>query len=219
MFIVIEGNDGSGKGTQFNLIADYLRNKGKEIELVDFPQYGKKSAGPVEEYLNGKYGTLDQVDSKTASLFYAVDRFDASFKIRNAIEKNKIVLANRYVLSNAAHQGAKIKDKNERKEFFDWIQNLEYGILKLPKPNLIIFLRVPAAISYELVLKKSERKHLEGKKQDIHEADIEYLKKVEQTYLELAQQDKDIRTIECVVNGNLLSVEQIQKQIIDIINI
>lgn len=216
-FIVIEGTDGSGKGTQFKLLIQQLRDQEKQVETMDFPQYGQKSAGPVEEYLNGKYGSLDKVTPQTASLFYAIDRFDASFKIRQALEQGKIVLSNRYVLSNAAHQGAKIKNAEERKEFFKWINALEYGILKLPKPDLNIFLHVPADIGYELVLQKASRAHLQGKKRDIHETNLEYLKTVEQTYLELAQQDPSIKTIECAPDGQLLNIEQIKTQIYDLI--
>lgn len=217
-FIVIEGNDGSGKGTQFELLAQYLRDQGKEVVTMDFPQYGAKSAGPVEEYLNGKYGSLNDVSPKTASLFYAVDRFDASFKIRTALEQGKIVLSNRYVLANSAYQGAKIKNIQERQEFFNWINELEYDTLKLPQPDLIIFLYVPAEIAYELVLKKKARAYLNGKKQDIHETDKEYLKTVEQTYLELARQNPKIITLECAPHGQLLNIEEIKKQIIKLIN-
>lgn len=217
-FIVIEGNDGSGKGTQFQLLADYLREQNKPVELFDFPQYGAKSAGPVEEYLNGKYGDVHDVSSYAASLLYAVDRFDAAQKIRAALMAGKIVLSNRYTLSNAAHQGAKIKNPEEREKFLRWLNDLEYGILNLPKPDLVIFLHVPAEISYELVLKKAERNHLNGKKQDIHEANLDYLKTVELAYIDLAKQNSAIKTIECAPNGQLLSVDEIKSQIITLCN-
>lgn len=216
-FIVIEGNDGSGKGTQFELLTQYLRDQGKAVVTMDFPQYGTKSAGPVEEYLNGKYGSLNEVSARTASLFYAIDRYDASFKIRAALQSGNIVLSNRYVLSNAAHQGAKINDAKEQAQFFNWVNELEYNILKLPKPDLNIFLHVPAEIGYQLVLRKAERAHLQGKKQDIHEADLEYLKTVEQCYIKLAAQDPSIKTIECAPQGQLLSIEEIKIQIIKLI--
>src|SRR3989338_100393 len=125
-FIVIEGTDGAGKTTHLQLIVDKLRTEGKEVEVMDFPQYGQKSAGPVEEYLNGKYGDAQAVSPYAAALLYAVDRFDASYKIKAALEAGKIVLSNRYVSSNFAYQGAKIADPEKRQKLLYWIEELEY---------------------------------------------------------------------------------------------
>lgn len=221
-FIVIEGGDGSGKATHVELVAKNALLNGKELEKIDFPQYGTKSAGPVEEYLNGKYGNVREVSPYTASLLFAVDRFDASFKINAALEAGKIILSNRYVLSNAAHQGAKLSDPQGRQKFWKWLEELEYGILKLPKPDITIFLHVPAEIGYELILKKAERTHLGGKVRDIHEVDLDYLKKVESVYKELATTDPSIKTIECTLQGALLPIEEINslimKQIYDFLH-
>ena len=217
-FIVIEGTDGSGKATHLQLAVDKLRAEGKDVEVLDFPQYGTKSAGPVEEYLNGKYGGVNEVSPYAASLLYAVDRFDASFRMRQALNAGKVVISNRYVLSNAAHQGTKIKNPAERKKFLEWLDDIEYGAMKIPRPDIIIFLHVPAEIGYELVLKKTARAHLNGKKQDIHEADLAYLKSVETTYQELAASDPKINTIECAPRGTLLSIEEINPLVMNIIN-
>src|SRR5690242_2845621 len=91
-FIVIDGTDGTGKATQFSLLVEELKVSGYEVEVTDFPQYGKKSAGMVEEYLEGKYG---QLNPKAASIFYAIDRFDASYKIRDWLGAGKVVVSNR----------------------------------------------------------------------------------------------------------------------------
>ncbi len=213
-FIVIEGTDGAGKATHLKLAVEKLRAAGRNIEVVDFPQYGKKSAGPVEEYLNGKYGAADAVSPYAASILYAADRFDASFQMRAALEGGTLVLANRYVSSNFAYQGAKIADKSERQKFLFWLEELEYGTLKLPRPDLVIFLHVPAEISFELVEKKAQRDYLEnGKKRDIHETDLAYQKSVEQAYLELAAHDATVRTIECAPGGTLLTIEEIHPMV------
>ncbi|MBI2552242.1 dTMP kinase [Candidatus Uhrbacteria bacterium] len=214
MFIVIEGSDGSGKATQLELIAKHPQLRGQTITTMDFPQYGQKSAGLAEEYLNGKYGGVREVSPYIASLFFAVDRFDASFKIRAAVSAGKIVISNRYTLSSAAHQGAKIKNSDERQKFFHWLNELEYDTLKLPRPDLTIFLHVPAEIGYELILKKQRRDYLGGKARDIHEADLEYLKTVEQAYLTLSENDPAIQRIECAPGGILLPIEQINDLIL-----
>lgn len=217
MFIVFEGTDGSGKATQVERAVKALISDGHAVELIDLPQYGTKSAGPVEEYLSGKYGGLEEISPYAASILYAMDRFDASFRIRSALTAGKIVLANRYVPSNAAHQGAKLADTAEREKFLKWLEGLEYGILNLPRPDLIIFLHVPAEIGYELVLKKAQRAHLNGKSRDIHEADLDYLKAVEQNYLMLADKNPSWHIIECAPTGTLLSIEEINKLVIQAI--
>ncbi len=107
-FIVIEGLDGSGKSTQSKLLTQYLRKEGYKVEKIDFPQHGEKSAGLVDEYLNGKYGSSEEVGPYRASVFYACDRYDASFKIRKWLKEGKIVVSDRYVASNVGHQGGKI---------------------------------------------------------------------------------------------------------------
>ena len=136
IFIVIDGTDGSGKTTQLNLLVKRLREQGKEVEVADFPQYNQKSAGLVEEYLEGKYGTADEVSPYTASVFYAVDRFDASFKMKEQLKQGKIIISNRYVSASMGHQGGKIKDSEERKKYLEWIQNFEYNVMGIPKPDL-----------------------------------------------------------------------------------
>lgn len=217
-FIVIEGTDGAGKTTHLELIVAKLKAEGNAVEVMDFPQYGQKSAGPVEEYLNGKYGEANAVSPYAASLLYAVDRFDASYKIKAALAAGKIVLSNRYVSSNFAYQGAKIADPGQRQKLLYWIEELEYGTLSLPRPDLIVFLHVPAEISFELVAKKAKRAYLEGgKKRDIHESDIAYQKLVEQAYLELAAHDKSVQTIECAPERELLPIEKIHSQVMSII--
>src|SRR3989344_1407856 len=139
-FIVIDGTDGSGKATQTNLLLEELKTSGYEVEMTDFPQYGTKSAGLIEEYLNGKYG---KVGPEAASIFYAIDRFDASFKVRQWLDEGKIVISNRYVTANAGHQGGKIDDYHDRVKFFRWLDNLEYKIFAIPKPDLNVILHMP----------------------------------------------------------------------------
>ena len=127
-FIVIEGTDGSGKGTQFQLLADRLAEAGYDVATFDFPQYDKPSSYFVREYLNGKYGTAEEVGPYTGSLFYALDRFEASNDIRAALAEGKVVLANRFVGSNMAHQGTKFQHAEERRGYFIWLDNLEFEI-------------------------------------------------------------------------------------------
>lgn len=217
--IVLEGTDGSGKGTQLKLLAARLAKKKVPIATLAFPQYGQKSAGPIEEYLNGKYGTKpEDVGPYAASLLYAIDRFDAATKIRVWLAAGKTVVLDRYVDSNAGHQGGKIKGLAERKKFLHWLYDMEYRILGVPMPDLVIILHVPAAISQKLVGHKTKRAYLKKGTHDAHERDLAHLKNAEQSYLWLAKtHPKDHRVIECVEDGQLLSPEQIHVKIWEVL--
>ncbi len=207
-FIVIDGTDGSGKTTQLELLKTRLEAEGYVVAIADFPQYNTKSAGLVEEYLSGKYGQADEVNSYKASIFYAVDRYDASFKIREWLKEGKIVLANRYTSANMGHQGCKIENPLERKVFFNWLYDLEYKIFEIPRPDLSIILHVESEISQKLA-KARAREDWAGKKHDIHEDNLEHLKKAERIYLEIANSFPDFKLISCTRNNEILSREDI----------
>lgn len=207
-FIVIDGIDGSGKTTQLNLLKEQLEKSGYETAILDFPQYNTKSAGLVEEYLSGKYGQADEISPYKASIFYAVDRYDASFKIRNWLKEGKIVLANRYTSANLGHQGGKIADQTERKKFFNWLYDLEYNILGIPKPDLSIILHVEPEIAQQLI-KQRARADWNGKTNDIHENDLNHLKKAAEVYQEIATSLPGFTLINCTKDGKILSREEI----------
>ncbi len=217
-FIVIDGTDGSGKATQTQLLIEELKANGYDVEMTDFPQYGQKSAGAVEEYLNGKYG---QVNPKASSIFYAIDRFDASFKIRQWLTEGKIIVSNRYVTASAGHQGGKISDDDERLKFFRWLNDLEYNIFGIPKPDLNLILHVPAEVAQKLVDLKSVdvRKYAEGKnkKRDLHEADLNHLKNAEKVFLEIAKLFPNTKLVECTEHNNLLTKQQVHYKIWELV--
>lgn len=213
LFIVLEGADGSGKTTQFNLLADKLRRLGHEVEVFDFPRYEKASSHFIRAYLNGEYGPAASINPYTASLFYALDRFEAAPEILKALRSGKIVLSNRYVGSNMAHQGSKFEDEGQQRGFFLWEDGLEYQLLGIPRPTINIFLRVPAEISYELITGKGTRSYTK-KSHDEHEADLEHLKKSVATYDRLTQLfPKDFVAVECYENSRLLDISDISKKI------
>lgn len=217
LFIMIEGTDGSGKSLQTAMLKDRLAKDGKQVEDISFPQYGNPSAAMVEEYLNGRLGTAEEIGPYRASIFFAVDRYAAASKIKNWLAEGKIVIANRYVGSNMGHQGGKIKDEIERKKFFDWDYELEYTIFEIPKPDVNIILHVTPEISQELVDKKDARGYLNGKKRDIHEDDLNHLKNAEAAYLQIARDYPEFTLIECVQNGAIEKPETIHEKIYSLI--
>lgn len=209
IFIAIEGTDGSGKGTQFKLLIDRLENEGYDVVQFDFPQYNEASSYFVQQYLNGKYGGSDDVGPYTGSLFYALDRYQASFKIREALEAGKVVIANRFTGSNMAHQGTKFASSEERRGYFIWLDNLEFQMLKIPRPDYNFVLRVPADVAQQLVDQKGKRSYTKLKR-DILEADLGHLKKSVEVYDDMTSLfPKDFIRIDCVRGDKLLSIDDV----------
>jgi dTMP kinase len=213
VLIVLEGSDGSGKGTQFNLLSERLKAAGYDVAVFDFPRYEEDSSYFVRQYLNGIYGPAAEISPYTASMFYALDRYEASIDIRAELAAGKVVLCNRYVGSNMAHQGAKFSDSAEQRGFFVWEDNLEYEMLNIPRPDMNLFLRVPAEVSQKLIAQKKKRSYTD-KSHDEHEADIEFMKKSVATYDVLCRLfPKDFAAVECTENGRLMSIPEISNLI------
>lgn len=220
-FIVFEGIDGSGKSTQTKFLIKKLKKEGYKVAKIDFPQYGTKSAGLIEEYLNGKYGSSKEVGPWRASIFYACDRYDASFKIRKWLKEGKIVVSDRYIGSNIGHQGAKIKNKKERKKYLKWLFNLEYNIFGIPKPDISFILKINPELSrkmspkiFDEEKKKKRKFYLGDKKRDIHEKDLSHLNAALNSYLEIAKEfPRDFKIVDCLKGGNFLSPKVINDKI------
>lgn len=214
-FIAIEGVDGSGKATQAKLLAEHARSLGYDVLEISFPRYGNDSAYYVEQYLNGKYGTIDEVHPEIGSLPYALDRFATKDEITAHLAKPKsLVISDRYMASNLAHQGAKIADESERHEFYRRTLLTEYGILGIPKPDLNIVLLVPAEISQSNVDKKAARSYT-TQKRDIHEADASHLEKAKRNYEEICElYTNEFHSIKCSANTQVMrSVDSIANDI------
>lgn len=214
-FVVIDGGDGSGKKTQLDLLAKRLRNEDNRVETFDFPQYGNWSAQFVERYLRGEFGGVNEVSAKRASLFYALDRFEAASRISSWLSQGVVVLSNRYVSANKGHQLGKITSEPERREFLEWLNELEYKILGIPVPDLTLFLHMSAEIGQLLVGSKGERDYLKGKKRDIHEADLDHLKSAEKAYLFCLENDtlENWKKVSCFSGSQPKTREEVHQEI------
>ena len=214
--IVIEGTDCSGKETQSKLLEERLKEKGKKCVKFNFPMYDT----PTGQIVGGSYlgrkeigeslfkeGAV-KVDPHVTCLYYAADRKYNWYKIQEYLDKDYFVILDRYTPSNLAHQGSKITDKDERFNMYQWIDKLEYWLLGLPKPDKTVFLHVPAEKTLELL---KNRKLI-----DEHEKSLEYLRNVEESYIELSELNNWDR-IECIKNGNLRSVLDINDEIIKLV--
>lgn len=215
LFLVLEGADGSGKSTQFHLLHERLKAAGYDVSIFKFPRYGEPSSYFVERYLNGHYGPAQLINPYSASLFYALDRFEAASKIRQELKAGKIVLADRYVGSNMAHQGSKLNNPVDQRSFFVWEDNLEFYLLKIPRPNLNLFLRVPVEVSVQLMQHQQRLgRTYTDKSHDEHEKDAQHLQKTVETYDLLCQLfPKDFLAIDCTENNQLMSIPRISDKI------
>ncbi|WP_460097591.1 dTMP kinase [Pseudomonas sp. H3_C08] len=210
--IAIEGIDGSGKNTQSNKILQGFLDNGFKCEKMSFPRYGETFFGrEVGRYLNGEFGSLESISPKLSAMLYAGDRHESRDDILSKIAGNGILICDRYVYSNVAHQSAKLSTE-ARDEISQWIEELEFKIYKLPKPDLTIFLDVPPEVSGNLILKKELRDYTD-KKKDLHEEDESYLEKVYHVFKKLACETPDWIIIDCFENGLLLGENEIYEKI------
>ena len=192
--IAIEGIDGSGKRTQVELLATALRAQGHSVYSTGFPQYDSWFGKMVGQFLNGELGPLESVDPHFTALLYAGDRYEAKPKLTAALNDGQIVLADRYIASNLAHQTARVAPER-RAAFLEWIEHLEYGIYGLPPEDLVLYLRVPPAQAQKLVAQKAQRSYTSAEK-DLQEASLRHLEDAAERYDFLAKR-RSWRTIEC----------------------
>lgn len=209
--IVLEGTDASGKSTQFALLCEHLTAKKIPFKRLVFPQYDKESSALIRMYLNGEFGDKpDAVNPYAASTFFTVDRY-ASFKQdwQTYYEQGGLVLADRYATSNAVHQAAKLTGE-ARDTYLNWLFDFEYRIMELPAPDAVLFLDMPIEQVHILLQNR------QGKTEDIHERDMEYLQHCYSTASFLA--DKlGWKRIECVKNGKIRTIEDISEDIINFV--
>ena len=212
--IVIEGTDGSGKETQSNLLYQYLSDRGIPCRIVHFPNYNSPSSSLVKMYLAGEFGTeADSVSPYIASIFYAGDRY-ASWKTdwMSFYEQGGVVIVDRYVMSNLIHQASKLKTTEEKKQFRDWLYDLEYHIFSLPKPDMTIFLHVDIDVTFAL-MKERLNKITDEEKKDIHEQNYDYMKRSYETACYFAQQE-NWKRVDCVLKGGMKPIDVIHSEII-----
>lgn len=208
--IVLEGIDGSGKETQASLLEKELKEKGREVMHISFPDYESPSSALVKMYLKGDFGkNPEDVNPYAASLFYAVDRF-ASYRMKwkDFYQKGGIIIADRYTTSNMVHQMTKYEDKKARKDFLSWLEKTEYEELELPVPDLVILLDIPLAVSENLVKERARQ----GGSMDIHEQHLDYLRKCHDAYQELVSL-YGWKRIPCTEEGKLRTIEDIGKDV------
>jgi len=215
--IAMEGIDGSGKGTQAGRLHERLVKSGCRAALISFPRYDATLFGKaVGDFLNGRFGTLEQVDPFLVSLLYAGDRYESRGMLLEAIAANDVVVLDRYVPSNIAHQASKL-DAARRDELSGWIEQIEYEIYRLPRPDLVLLLDLPASEAQQLIAMKQARTYTD-KKADLQETDADYLERVREVYTQLAAADETgWYRIDCSKGEKIRSIEEIGDEIWNVV--
>ena len=210
--VVIEGTDGCGKETQSRLLVERLGKQNIKAFRQSFPNYGSAGAKPVETLLSGNLGTnVDALDEYQTSVLFAVDRlFTYKTVLKEHLDKGEVLVLDRYVESNLLYQATRILDLNKFEEYVNWLINFEYSTLKLPKPDLVIYLNMPPNISKQLIQSRGKKNDL---KTDIYENDDIYMQNVYERGLKIAQKF-DFTIIDCVdKNGKLKTIQDINNEI------
>ena len=212
--IAFEGTDGSGKSTQFELLAKRLEAEQIGFQRLRFPQYEEPSSALIRMYLGGAFGDdPEAVNAYAASTFYAVDRYASYQRVwKDYYQGGGFVVSDRYTTSNAVHQGSKVPE-GERAEFFRWLYDLEYDRMGLPRPDLVVLLDMPVELSEQLMRKREQST---GTHADIHERDEDYLKKCRDVALHAAKY-YGWRTVSCAKDGAIRGVEDIHEEVYAIV--
>jgi dTMP kinase len=210
LLVAIEGIDGSGKGTQAGLLRDALTRDGFSSGLIAFPRYDETTFGrTIAQYLNGEFGDLQTVGPHFAALLYAGDRFESLPLIQSEMGSRDVLIFDRYVPSNLAHQAAKLPAA-QREPFITWVESIEYGVYGLPRPDRVIFLDMPVERAQQLIARKTRRRYT-AKAADLHEADGEYLVQTGHVYRQLAARDRSWQVVNCC-EGDRLRIPEVVSQ-------
>ncbi len=219
MLVAIEGIDGAGKNTQTQLLRQKVEAAGLSAGMMSFPRYGKTlMARSVADYLNGQFGDIDAVPAQFPALLYAGDRFESRDLIAQMLVDNDLLLIDRYVASNLAHQAAKLP-ASERDAFIEWLTQVEHGVYALPRADITIYLDVPVAVASALIARKKPRSYTDAAA-DLHEANVAYLAACRDVYTVLADRQHGSRwvAIDCVnEKGDVRTPEAIHGDVWDVV--
>lgn len=205
--IVVEGPDGVGKTTQTKMLVDKLKESGREIKTIKFPQYETNFFGKlIRECLDGKHGDFANMDPSIVSSLYAFDRWESNQKLEKWLKAGYVIIADRYTTANQIHQGGKVENPKKRSNFMNWLDKMEFGVLGLRKPDLVVYLHAPFEVSKKLLESREEE-------MDTVETDENYLRRSIASAEKLAKDNKNWFRIECAPHGELLPPDEIHEEV------
>jgi dTMP kinase len=175
--IAVEGGDKVGKSTQLSLFAEYMREKIGDVEVIKYPVYDSPTGQVIQKYLNGKLAPAKSLDPRKVIGFYADDRLADKPRVDAAIKSGKSILFDRYVYSNM-YSAARMP-KSQWRMLIKYIEDLEFKVNGLIKPDLILYLYLNPMIAAEI---KGGEEIWQKSARDIHEADLQLQINVAETY-------------------------------------
>lgn len=213
--IVIEGAcDGIGKTTQYEMLCNHFQTDGLEIANHHFPSYGTYQGAPVERYLKGEYGQPSELSPYFINSLYANDRGVTWYtNLKQLYEQGKIILLDRYTTSSLIYQSALIEDIEQKKKFIDYVIDFEYSKIGIKEPDNVIFLHAPFDLVTEM---RKARKQNEGVTNDIHESNLDFMKKVYESAMFIADYlswDK----VQCNDGDKMRSINDIHEEVYSLV--
>lgn len=213
--IVFDGGDGAGKQTQATILIRRLIQEGHQAGTLDFPRYGTNVFGKLlRECLDGSRGDFLHLDPRVASTLFAADRFEAKPTIEKWLEEGRIIILDRYVSSNMLHQGSKIEDEGELKEFIAWLEEVEYGVFGMPRPDLSIYFNVDPEERIKMLQHASDKRE---NVLDLAETNLQHQKDTDVTAKKIIETTEGWTTIECMKDGEVRPREEIHEEVYDIV--
>jgi len=207
--IVLEGLDSSGKATQTELLKEKLEKNGVKAKIYSFPRYNEFFGKLIAKYLKGELGKKEVLPEEFVSLLYSLDRYEIKKEIEEKLGQGFTLIMDRYYTSNFAYQSAKFEDTKKKSEFIEWMKKIEE---RMPKPDLVCFLDVPAEFSQKLMDSRKQKDYMKEKK-DIHEKDFGYQKKVRKEFIELCGKERNWIKIDCVEGNKLKTKNEISEML------
>jgi dTMP kinase len=210
--IVVEGADGAGKATQVKMLVKRLQEEGVPVEGLEFPGYDTTFfGGYIKEWVDEAHGNFLELDPRLASILFAGDRFESRDIIAKWLKEGKHVILDRYVSANMLHQGAKIDDTEKRGAFLLWLERLEYGVFKMPHPDMVVYLDMPTDMRHALLTTDESKPNIGHT-----ETDLNYQLAVQKCAKSISDLE-DWQTISCLMDDKLRSKDSINTELYGII--
>lgn len=209
MRVAIEGIDGSGKETQTRLLVERTIRAGVSASSLSFPRYGSTTAAEaITAYLSGAFGELPFVDPMLAGLLFATDRFESRAEISRLEASHDILIFDRYVASNIAHQVSRV-DSSRRRAVREWLERVEFEVFAVPRADVTVLLDLDPVAARSAAERRAQP-------MDLHERDQDYLRACREAYLQLADGQDSWHTIRCSrPDGTRLDISEVAAAVWD----
>lgn len=210
--IILEGADGAGKATQVKLLAERLRSEGIAVETLEFPRYENSFFGSyIKEWLDEVHGNFVDLDPRLSSILFAGDRLESKEQINGWLAEGKHVILDRYVTASMLHQGAKLSDVEKRGAFLLWLDRLEYDVFKVPRPDMVVYLDMPAEMRHALLTTDESKPNLGHT-----ETDAAYQAAVQNCAKQVAALE-EWKVVSCLMDDKLRSKDNINTELYGLI--